>query len=211
MATATHICAAVEVCQRKKRQSHREVPPRSLFLPPHLPLFTLLSTLCGAVDNRLRAQPPPLTPLASQFIDRIMRRSREKGKNKSKRNCVKMRRVRAPSPYLPPSLPLPAPFLLRATDAFLLYLHFTRPRGSSSIRLRSGATGFLKLPSRQGGRDDPLPFFPLFLIAKVQFALQVSLHAQLQASCGFIVRWLPVESVGSNRLGLLLDQLKGRR
>lgn len=60
-------------------------------------------------------------------------------------------------------------------------------------------------------RGSPLPFFPLFLIAKVQFALQVSLQAKPEASCGFIVRWLPDESVGSNRLGLLLDQLKGRR
>lgn len=92
-----HLCSCWGL-PAQKRQSHREVPPRSLFLPPHLPLCTLLSTLCGAVDNRLRAQPPPLTPLASQFIDRIMRRSREKGKNKSKRNCVKMRRVRGPSP-----------------------------------------------------------------------------------------------------------------
>lgn len=149
-----------------------------------------------------------------------MRRSREKGKNKPKRNCVKMRRVRAPSPYLSPSLPLflchclplsccvPQMLLLSALFAFQ---QESRPRGCSSIRLSSGATGFLKLPYRQGGRDDPLPFFPLFLIVKVQFALQVSLQAQLQAACGFIVRWLPVESVGSNRLGLLLDQLKGRR
>lgn len=174
MATATHICAAVEVCQRKKKgKANERYPTLPYVVPPYPVPFVSMSMRCSWQQATFYFGLRLLWP--SQFIDRIMRRTvASKEKTKPKRNCVKMRRVRNPL-----SLISPRP----ATDAFA-FCFICISAGVVDLPLpkqpQFGGHGLFEVTLARG--------CPLFLIVKVQLVLVASLFL-LTYTLRLLTRW----------------------